>query len=276
MGLFKSKAEREQQKLDRDKEKIQKMASDSDRLDRISKEREIIDAHRDTLTERDFRKKVIKARSGLMSMEQKFTVKLVSAVNEAKRLESEHRSPDKARTKIKNAYYTLIVVKESQERLNRIESDHEWSMAMRDLSDTLKIMNSISSGSEPLKKLLFKYRYAKAEMGNNYSGDKLKGYYGKSIDEIADKEKIDELADKDVIDFVVSDEIYDMLMKDCSASAIRECVAKNCAADIPLEEAVSIVEDEAKQASVNGEEPAVVGLGESRSFDDIASGFNML
>ncbi len=232
MGLFKSKTEKEREKLLKEEAKMNKGIQEAEELSQIARRRDALDKKKDKIDEINFKDKVRKAGTNLNILEKKFTTRLQSDINSVKNKQEQNLPFDRERLRLKNSYYTLITIRRAKERLVQVQNEREWHLAMRDLSKTLKILNDISGGSKLLQKILFQHRYSNM-LDKEAAGDKmLNGYYGFSIDNAVKDAEIEHIMQGDLIDMLVTDELYKRLLSNPSPIEIRECINKNVGVEL--------------------------------------------
>ena len=161
MGFFKSKAERAQEKLDREIAKTERYIDDSKKLNDIQKKRKDLDKKKARREDSDFRDKVFETKVRLNKLEEEFVMKVVAESNSVKFERERNQSTKKSEKRLKNAYLSLVMIKHAKKRLLEIENERDWNLAMRDLSGAIKTMNAISVGSQNIQKVLFRARVQK-------------------------------------------------------------------------------------------------------------------
>lgn len=225
--ILESKAKRAEKKLEDKKVQTKKMIEDSKKLQKIETESEILDRTKQRLDRRKFNAAVAKTKAGLETDEENIIIKMIGISKDINQLQQKNRNVSKEKARFKNCYYTLLIIRRAMERLKNIEDDYELNETMHDISKHFKMMDQISKGYEPLKKLVFRYRVDKLKRANKYEVDRIKGYYGDEIDEVINDDSIAQAADMDLIDLMVNDTIYDVLLENCTPEAVRECADNN-------------------------------------------------
>ena len=93
-----------------------------------------------------------------------------------------------------------------------------------------------------LKKYYKKIKYKEKETGKEidiqekYEDERIKSYYGKTLDETISDSGARNVLDMDIIDLLVKDDIYDILLDNCSAENIRDCADSNVGVDLEPDE----------------------------------------
>jgi len=282
MGLFhRNEAEKEAKKLAKQQEKTSQKARDERELRKIDIKREALEAEDKRLNDMAFHRRLNTAKAKLSLLEDDFMVKLCVERNNLKNIINTKRSDAvrKSKQRIKNYYYSLAVIERAKERLNDVESDYEWSSAMAELSGTFKLMNKLNSGFEPIKKLLFRVRMKNSEMIDNVEFTKLKGYYGKDINEEVSDQKVNEVMAVDPMDMLVSDDIFQILMEDDFEEKINSNIKNGGAIYEEPSDLVDKVKEEDRIAVSNGAESVADVLEPSANIntdEQIQSEFSML
>ncbi len=251
MAFFKSKAEREREKLMKDERKIERQIRDAQEMSQIYQQRTALDKRKDKIDEMSFKDKVRKVGTELNILERKFTTKLQSDINSVKNKQEQNLNYDRERIRMKNSYYTLITIRRAKERLVEVQTEREWSLAMRDLSKSMKLLNQISSGSQILQKAVFQYRYGRMRVKEEMADKNMDHYYGFSVDKIVKDEVMDEVQNSDLIDMLVTDDLYTRLLDNPSPTEIKECINKNVGVQMQPEEVGDIAEKDNEYAQQN-------------------------
>ena len=258
MGLFKkNNAEKEAKKVSEKQDDIKNKLRDERKMQQLDIQREVLKEEDQRMKDLEFQHKLNIAKSRLTQLNDKFTVKLAMELNNLRELKETNRTEaiKKSEQRVKNYYYSLVVISRSKERLYDVESDYEWSKTMGELSNTFKLMNKIHTGYEPIKKLLFRIRLKRAEHADKTEAKKLNGYYDKGIDQTVNEDTIEKLTNMDPMDMMVSDDLVDMLMQDPSTSSINNKVQNSVGVDFDPMDVVDEVCTENSKAYANGEEP---------------------
>ena len=123
MGFFKSKAEREQEKLEKERAKTERLIDDSKKLNDIRKQRQDLDKKKARRADSNFRDKVFETNVKLNQLEEKFVMKIVAESNAVKFERERNQSSKKSEKRLKNAYLSLVMVKHAKKRLIEIENE---------------------------------------------------------------------------------------------------------------------------------------------------------
>lgn len=258
MGLFnKNKTEKKAKKVNDKHDAMVKKLHDENTLQELRIKEEVIKEEEQRIKDMDFHHKLNVAKSKLSQLNDNFTVKLGMELNNLAKLQETGREEPirKSMQRVKNYYYTLVVIDRAKERLYDVESDYEWSKTMGELSNTFKLMNKITSGYEPIKKLLFRIRLKKNEHLDDVEYSKLNGYYGKKIEDEVDGGTISALNDLDPIDMLVSDDLVNMIVKDSSDSNIYDKVRCGTGVSCDPGAMVNEVYSANKEAIASGNDP---------------------
>lgn len=258
MGLFKkNNAEKEAKKVSEKQDDIMNKLRDERKMQQLDIQREVLKEEDQRMKDLEFQHKLNIAKSRLAQLNDKFTVKLAMELNNLRELKGTNRTEaiKKSEQRVKNYYYSLVVISRSKERLYDVESDYEWSKTMGELSNTFKLMNKIHTGYEPIKKLLFRIRLKKAEHADKTEAKKLNGYYNKGIEQAVNEDTVEKLTNMDPMDIMVSDDLVDMLMEDPSTPSINNKVQNSIGVNFDPMDVVDKVCDENSKAYANGEEP---------------------
>ena len=129
-GIFKSKAEREQEKLDKEIAKTERFLSDDKKMSDINKKRRELDKKKARRDDSNFRDKVFETNVKLNKLEEKFVMKIVSESNAVKYEREHNQSSKKSERRLKNAYLSLVMVKHAKKRLIEIENERDWNLAL--------------------------------------------------------------------------------------------------------------------------------------------------
>lgn len=245
-SFFKSKSEREKDKLARDIERTEQKIKTDDELSELEKKRRELDKKKARHDSRNFHDKVFDTTVQLNQLEKKFVIRIVSEANAVKHERSINQSSKRAEKRLKNAYLSLVMVKHAKKRLIEIQNDREWNLAMRELSGAIKTMNEISVGSDRLQKLLFRARVEKMGWMEDNGSD---GWFNEKTEQLVSKEELDSVMSSDPIDLIVADDIYDTLLENPSASSINNCAERSVGID-------STFEDIAEMSKETNNQPA--------------------
>ncbi len=233
MGFFKSKAERAQEKLDKEIAKTERYIDDSKKLSDIQKKRKDLDKKKARREDSDFRDKVFETKVRLNKLEEQFVMKVVAESNAVKYERERNQSTRKSEKRLKNAYLSLVMIKHAKKRLIEIENERDWNLAMRDLSGAIKTMNAISVGSQNIQKVLFRARVQKMGwLEDNESS----GWFNEKTEEKVSNEEVRKVMNADPVDLIVADDIYDTLLDDPTTSMINEYAEKSVGVDANFDE----------------------------------------
>ncbi len=233
MGFFKSKAEREQEKLDRDRAKTEKYIDDDKKLSDIRKQRKDLDKKKARREDSNFRDKVFETNVKLNQLEEKFVMKIVAESNSVKYAKEHNQSYAKAEKRLKNAYLSLVMVKHAKKRLIEIENERDWNLAMRDLSGAIKTMNAVSVGSQNVQKVLFR---ARAQRMGWLEDNESAGWFNEKTEERVSNEEVNKVMNSDPVDLLVADDIYDTLLQDPTTSMINDYAEKSIGVETNFED----------------------------------------
>ena len=258
-GIFKSKAEREQEKLDKEIAKTERFLSDDKKMSDINKKRRELDKKKARRDDSNFRDKVFETNVKLNKLEEKFVMKIVTESNAVKYEREHNQSSKKSERRLKNAYLSLVMVKHAKKRLIEIENERDWNLAMRDLSGAIKTMNGISLGSQNIQKTLFQFRAQKMGwLEDNESS----GWFNEKTEEKVSNAEVQKVMNSDPIDLLVADDIYDTLLDDPTTDMINEYASKSIGVDTNFEQVSEFSE---KQEQSVQAEPVSISDDE---FDD--------
>ncbi len=232
-GIFKSKAEREQEKLDKEIAKTERYLSDDKKMSDINKKRKELDKKKARRDDSNFRDKVFETNVKLNKLEEKFVMKIVTESNAVKYERERNQSTKKSEKRLKNAYLSLVMVKHAKKRLIEIENERDWNLAMRDMSGAIKTMNAISVGSQNVQKMLFRARVQKMGwMEDNESS----GWFNEQTEEKVSNEEVQKVMNSDPVDLMVADDIYDTLLDDPTTSMINDYAERSIGVDADFDE----------------------------------------
>ena len=233
MGFFKSKAEREQEKLEKERAKTERLIDDSKKLNDIRKQRQDLDKKKARRADSNFRDKVFETNVKLNQLEEKFVMKIVAESNAVKFERERNQSSKKSEKRLKNAYLSLVMVKHAKKRLIEIENERDWNLAMRDLSGAIKTMNAISVGSQNVQKVLFR---ARAQKMGWLEDNESSGWFTEQTEERVSNEEVKKVMNSDPVDLLVADDIYDSLLDDPTTSMINDYAEKSIGVDSNFDE----------------------------------------
>jgi len=260
--------EKEKKKLEDEEKKINERIKTEIERSEIAQKRADIERKNDAIDDMNFKKKVYEADIRLGLLEKEFITRLTSDINAVKKREEQNLPIDEQKTRMKNSYYTLITIRRLQERLVQVKDERQWNLAMRDKSETIKIINEISSGSTFLQNIIFKYRYGKMVAKEKLAKKNMNNQYGASIDSIVSDEEIDRIKNGNLIDMLVTDELYKRLLDDSSISNIKNCLDKNDGVTVQpdkIEEISSEEKDADSSSTSNGKGKKM----DEETFEDI-------
>ncbi len=246
-GIFKSKAEREQEKLDKEIAKTERYLSDDKKMSDINKKRKELDKKKARRDDSNFRDKVFETKVKLNQLEERFVMKIVSESNAVRVDRENNQSSKKSEKRLKNAYLSLVMVKHAKKRLLEIENERDWNLAMRDLSGAIKTMNAISVGSQNVQKLLFQVR---AQRMGWLEDNESSGWFNEKTEEKVSNAEVQKVMNTDPIDLIVADDIYDTLLDDPTTSMINECAAKSVGVDANFETVAEMAEKSEQDADL--------------------------
>lgn len=133
----------------------------------------------------------------LRRLEDQYNV-IINRELRAVRYSRKHNTENpKAVNKIKNAYYGLGIVKNAQDNLREIRSEHELCKTMNEMGTALKALNRLSGSSEHVHSYTLNRQINKM----NQNADRRDGGMGNIF-----KTSIDELVSDDVIERLVGGE----------------------------------------------------------------------
>ncbi len=251
MGFFKSKAERAQEKLDRDIERTEKRLKDDKTLSDIGKKRKELNKKVARREDSNFRDKVFETNVKLNQLEKKFVTKVVSEANAIKYDRSKNQSSARAERRMKNAYLSLVMVKHAKKRLVEIQNERDWNLAMRDLNGAIKTMNAISVGSENIQKLLFRTRVK--QMGWKEDNES-SGWFNQETEEMVSKENLDAVMNSDPVDLMVADDIYDTLLDDPTSSIINDIAERSVGVEASFDDMANMANKAEEEQTLTDDE----------------------
>ena len=125
------------------------------------------------------------------------------------------------------------MVKHAKSRLVEIQSERDWNLAMKDLSGAIKTMNSVSTGSNIIQKMLFRFRVKKMGwLEENESG----GWFNKKTNEQVSESELQQLQDSDPVDLLVAEDVFDSILENPSISFINDCAENSEGVDSSFED----------------------------------------
>lgn len=253
MFFFKSKAEREKERLERDIEKTERKIQTDKEISELEKRRKELDQKKARHDERSFHDKVFDTNVMLNQLEKEFTTNIFSEINDIKDLQAKNRSTTKAKARLKNSYLSLVMVKHAKNRMVEIQSERDWNIAMKDLGGAIKTMNSVSEGSNIIQKFLFRTRVKKMGwLEDNESG----GWFNKNTEQQVTEDELRTVMNSDPIDLLVADDVYDTLLEKPSVSTIDDFAERSVGVDSTFEEVAGMSKAAGKQENVQSTQPA--------------------
>lgn len=259
--MFKSKAEKEQEKADKEVSRLVKEAADSEKIHDATLKREAAEKARKAQANLDYKRQVRKAEAALKDMEDTVTASLVLALDKLQ-TENAKTYPNptdvkKYRQRLKNYFFELLTVKRAQETLEDCKINHQWEETMNTLSNTFKLMNQVKSRSSAVKKILFFYRYSQVKKTDTAVFKQIEDYFGSDTDEKISAERMKEFESIDPIDLMVSDKLFELLN---DPSRVGECMENPEVTTMNPDEAANVVKDTNRSAVEVGAQPPVEGI----------------
>ena len=266
--VFKSKEEREQAKADKEIAKMQKQAAASAKINDALLKREAAESASKFQKELDNKRRVYKAEGALKSREEDARASLIIAISALQQENSkEYPNPidqKRCEQRVKNYFFELVTIKRAQRALDECKLNNQWDRAMGEMSNTFKLMREAKSGSNPLKKMLFFYRYKRVEgMGNEVYGQ-VESYFGSKAKPLPE-DVVKEIEGKNPIDLMISDKLFDNLI---DAAQIDSCLANPDIVTVSPDEAANYAEAINERAVASGEPEIIEGINKNSITDD--------
>lgn len=164
--------------------------------------------------EMDYRDRVFQINVKLISLERKFKVLIEQerrTILNSRRL---GKANPKAELRLKNAYYSLILVKNAQTRIAEIDSYHEMCKTINEMSRVFKMMNTTKRKSQKVKDVLLKFRMNKMQHDEKKENEGLEYSYYDPIDEIISPQAVD--------DIIRGNDVDEMVMRETGVSITAE------------------------------------------------------
>ena len=269
LDMFKSKAEKEQEKADKEVAKLAREAADSEKINDAVLKREAAEKARKAQANLDYKRQVRKAETALKNMEDTVKASLVLALDTLQR-ENEKAYPNpndvkKYRQRLKNYFFELVTVKRAQETLEDCKLNHQWEEAMNDLNNTFKLMNQVKSRSSIVKRILFFYRYGQAKRNESAVFKQIQDYFGSDAEKSISDSLMKDFEKMDPIDLMVSDKLFDELVDE---SMIESCMQNPEIVNINPDVAADYTKDVNQSAVDAGADPLVDGIDSYTSMSE--------
>lgn len=156
-------------------------------------EKELKKSRKELAKDREFDDKVFEVGVRLRGLKRKYNV----IIDREKRAIQHKRELGKDDSKsvsiLKNAYYSIYLIEEAQERLVEISNHRELCKTMNDMSASFKLMNSISVKSDKVKDFLLKYRVSRMDDLSENEKERLTKQYLDPIDELVGDDVVENL-----------------------------------------------------------------------------------
>lgn len=269
LDMFKSKAEKEQEKAEKEVAKLAREAADSEKINDAVLKREAAEKARKAQANLDYKRQVRKAETALKNMEDTVKASLVLALDTLQR-ENEKAYPNphdvkKYRQRLKNYFFELVTVKRAQETLEDCKLNHQWEEAMNDLNNTFKLMNQVKSRSSIVKRILFFYRYGQAKRNESAVFKQIQDYFGSDAEKSISDSLMKDFEKMDPIDLMVSDKLFDELVDE---SMIESCMQNPEVVNINPDVAADYTKDVNQSAVDAGADPLVDGIDSYTSMSE--------
>ena len=260
-GLFKPKAERAQEKADKETAKLRAATEEAEKINQAALQSTAAKNATAAQDELEYKRKIRKIRGSLDDMETSIKSDLIIALGDVQEISSKP-TPNmsdlaKARAYMKNVFFQLVTVKRAQKTLIEVERNHQFQKGMNELSNTFKLMNQVNSNSSVIKRLLFLYRYGKVQRMDTQSYAQIKKYFGGKAEQEIDPNELAKFEHMNPVDLMISDELFNELV---DIAQVDACVENtNIVLNTPDEiaESVSSINQEAIR---NGDAPLVDGI----------------
>lgn len=144
--------------------------------------------------EKSIEVQIVKAKTKLSSLEDQTIAKVRAEINNVKASRAHKKDDPRAVVRLKNAYYTLLLLREARARMDDIEASYELDGILNGLSTALKMVNGLEGKTDTVNTFFLRYREKKLK-GNSMAakeGD-MREFFSQSIDELITDEAVEEL-----------------------------------------------------------------------------------
>lgn len=145
---------------------------------------------------KDIDQQILETRVMLSNLEDKFRVVIGREI----RVLRNNRNDRRAQEKVKNALFSLQVVRTAQEQLNDIDTTHALNQAMNNLGLALKSLNGISFRSESVNSFRLQRGMDKMEKNAEKRGGGIGNFFRQDINEVIDDSMIERLVKGESLD----------------------------------------------------------------------------
>ena len=146
---------------------------------------------------KDVDQQIMEAGVRLRGLERRYRTLIEMEVRKIRADRKKKKDNPRAVSKLKNAYYSLSVVKTAQERLADISSTRELYSAMNEMSSVLKLMNQMYGKTEKVNSNALNRNIGK--MNSSTAKDKggMEKFFNASIDDLVDDNVVNSLVQGD-------------------------------------------------------------------------------
>lgn len=129
----------------------------------------------------------------LRLLENSYKVIIERELRALRESRSYNKDNPRAVNKIKNAYYSLGILRQARDELRDIQSAAELAQTMNEMGNALKALNRLSGKSETVNVSLINRGIAKMNRNADKKDGGMGNVYSKSIHELVDDDVIDRL-----------------------------------------------------------------------------------
>ncbi|MEE0265977.1 MAG: hypothetical protein UD936_10170 [Acutalibacteraceae bacterium] len=182
-------------------------------------EKELKQSRAELADDRAFNDKVFEVGVRLRGLKRKYNVIIEREKRAIQRKRETGRDDKRSVSILKNAYYSIYLIEDAQERLVEIANHRELCKAMNGMSATFKLMNGISVKSDKVKDFLLKYRVSRMNDLKENEQERLDKHF------------------LDPIDALVGDDVVENLIK---GRTVEECMRDQDGIKMSLSEAQEV------------------------------------
>lgn len=145
---------------------------------------------------KDIDQQIMETGVMLSNLEDKFRIVIGREI----RVLRNNRNDKRAQEKVKNALFSLQVVRTAQEQLNDIDTTHALNQAMNNLGHALKSLNGISFRSENVNSFRLQRGMDKMDKNAEKRGGGIGNFFKQDINELIDDSTIERLVKGESVD----------------------------------------------------------------------------
>lgn len=145
---------------------------------------------------KDIDQQIMETGVMLSNLEDKFRIVIGREI----RVLRNNRNDKRAQEKVKNALFSLQVVRNAQEQLNDIDTTHALNQAMNNLGLALKSLNGISFRSENVNSFRLQRGMDKMDKNAEKRGGGIGNFFKQDINELIDDSTIERLVAGESVD----------------------------------------------------------------------------